>query len=282
MYSSYYRESGEAQRKKRVGRFVRMRSEDRKPSKRVFPLLQNLDLDTVTFAQIQSTGNPITIQDMNEQEMLDLIIVNAARLCVKSEWDGLLSAGGGAAPMLAVAPPSASFDYDLTGQSTGSQANNVAFVEDTLYLIPFSVPAAISADNLKFSIASGTFEGTFYVAIYSCDLSTNLPSARTDYQSASISSTGDKTLTFDAGVSLGADTILYAAISWARTSGSCSYGGGYYEYGRSGMPIATSSAISTNSGGCLTYAAAGIPPAELTQSSIDVFVGAAPKIRLGV
>ena len=72
-----------------------MRAEDRKPSKRVFPLLQNLDLDTVTFAQVQSTGEPISIQDMNEQEMLDLIIVNLARLCVKSEWEGLLSAGGG-------------------------------------------------------------------------------------------------------------------------------------------------------------------------------------------
>jgi len=58
-------------------------------------MLQNLDLDTVTFAQIASTGDPITIQDMNEQEMIDLIIVNLARLCVAGEWDGLLSAGGG-------------------------------------------------------------------------------------------------------------------------------------------------------------------------------------------
>jgi len=72
-----------------------MRAEDRKPSKRVFPLLQNLDLDTVTFAQVQGTGNPITIEDMNEQEMIDLVIVNLARLCVAGEWDGLLEAGGG-------------------------------------------------------------------------------------------------------------------------------------------------------------------------------------------
>jgi len=72
-----------------------MRSEDRKPSKRVFPLLQNLDLDSVTFSQIQSTGNPISIEDMNEQEMVDLIIVNLARLTCVSEWDGLLEAGGG-------------------------------------------------------------------------------------------------------------------------------------------------------------------------------------------
>jgi len=72
-----------------------VRSEDRKPSKRVFPLLQNLDLENVTFAQVQGVGDPITIEDMNEQEMVDLIIVNLARLTCVSEWDGLLTSGGG-------------------------------------------------------------------------------------------------------------------------------------------------------------------------------------------
>ena len=72
-----------------------MRDEDRRPSKRVFPLLQNLDLDSVTFSQVQGTGNPISIEDMNEQEMIDLIIVNLARLCVSGEWTGLLESGGG-------------------------------------------------------------------------------------------------------------------------------------------------------------------------------------------
>ena len=72
-----------------------MRSEDRKPSKRVFPLLQNLDLDNVTFDQVQGVGDPISIEDMNEQEMIDLIIVNLARLAVAGEWTGLLEAGGG-------------------------------------------------------------------------------------------------------------------------------------------------------------------------------------------
>jgi len=72
-----------------------MRDEDRKPSKRVFPLLQNLDLDSLTFAQLQSTGDPITLEDMNVQELEDLLLVQFARLAVKSEWSGLLEAGGG-------------------------------------------------------------------------------------------------------------------------------------------------------------------------------------------
>jgi len=72
-----------------------MRSEDRKPSKRVFPLLQNLDLDSVTFSQVQGVGDSITIEDMNEQELQDLVLVNLARLVVSGEWTGLLEAGGG-------------------------------------------------------------------------------------------------------------------------------------------------------------------------------------------
>jgi len=202
-------------------------------------------------------------------------------MVTKGSFDGwLTAAGGGDGPMLSVGPPSASYVYDLTGQSQGSQAANVAFPEDTMYLVPFIIPVNSSANDLRFNIASGTFAGTFYATIYSVDTSTNLPLTRIGSLSASISSTGDKTLSFGAGPVLGANSLLYAAISWERTSGTCSYGGGYYEYGRSGMPILASSAISTNSGGCLTYSASGEPPASLTQSSIGVFVGAAPKIRL--
>ena len=90
MYSSHYRESGEVVNEIGMERVVRMRSEDRQPSKRVFPLLQNLDLDNVTFEQIQGVGEPITIEDLNREELVRLIIVNFARLSVKQEWDGLL------------------------------------------------------------------------------------------------------------------------------------------------------------------------------------------------
>jgi len=254
-----------------------------KKSPRVYTNLQNIDLDTVTFAQIQSTGNPIAVEEMNEDEMRRLVLVNLARLVCAGEWSGLLTAStSNVANLLSVAPPADTYHYDLTGQSQGSQASNVAFTEDILYLVPFSVPAQISASDLMFSIPTGTFNGTFYIAIYGCELSTNLPHQKVDSASAAISTTGDKTISFSTGASLNANTIYYAAISWARTSGSCTYGGGYYEYGRSGMPILASSAISTNSGGCLTYAAAGVPPATLTTASIGVLVGGAPKIRLDV
>jgi len=254
-----------------------------KRSPRVYTLLQNLDLETVTAANLSDVADTISIEEQNEDELRRICLVAFARMVTKGSFDGWLSSGSSAANMLSVAPPSETYVYDLTGQSQGSQAVNVAFPEDTLFLVPFSVPAQISASDIMFSIPSGTFNGTFYVSIYSCDLSTNLPHAKIlDSASASISSTGDKTLSFATGITLGANTIYYASLSWARTSGSCTYAGGYYEYGRSGMPIAAASAISTNSGGCLTYSAAGVPPTPLTTGSIGVLIGPAPKIRLDV
>ena len=66
-----------------------------KKSPRVYTHLQNLDLDNVTFAQIQSTGNPINVEEANEDELRRLVLVNLARLVTAGEWTGLLEAGGG-------------------------------------------------------------------------------------------------------------------------------------------------------------------------------------------
>jgi len=61
-----------------------------KKSKRVYTLLQNIDLENVTFANIQGVGNTISIEEMSEDELRRLVLINLARLCVKGEWDGLL------------------------------------------------------------------------------------------------------------------------------------------------------------------------------------------------
>ena len=59
-------------------------------SPRVYKLLKNTDLENVTNAQVTSVGDPITIEELNREEFLRLIIVNFARLSVKQEWNGLL------------------------------------------------------------------------------------------------------------------------------------------------------------------------------------------------
>ena len=59
-------------------------------SPRVYKLLKTTDLDSLTDDDLISVGNPITIEELNREEMIRLIIVQFARLSVKNEWDGLL------------------------------------------------------------------------------------------------------------------------------------------------------------------------------------------------
>jgi len=59
-------------------------------SPRVYKLLKTTDLENVTNAQVTSVGDPISIEELNREECVRLIIVNLARLSVKQEWDGLL------------------------------------------------------------------------------------------------------------------------------------------------------------------------------------------------
>jgi len=149
-----------------------MRPEDRKPSKRVFPLLQNLDLDTVTFAQVQSTGNPISIEDMNEQEMVDLIIVNLARLVVSGEWTGLLEAGGeGVGAVIPTANIGTSYTrhivthYPLTG-STSAGNSSISTSTNSPVSRPFVAPQTGDIDEIGCVISSGN-SNTLRIGIYS-------------------------------------------------------------------------------------------------------------------
>ena len=68
-----------------------------KKSPRVYTLSQNTDLENMAFATMQSIGQPINIEELNEDELRRLVLVNLARLAVKGEWEGLLSTGGSSA-----------------------------------------------------------------------------------------------------------------------------------------------------------------------------------------
>ena len=65
-------------------------------SPRVYKLLKNKTLeagdqeDQIQFSDVQGVGDPITIEDLNREELYRLVLVNFARLSVKQEWDGLL------------------------------------------------------------------------------------------------------------------------------------------------------------------------------------------------
>jgi len=172
-----------------------MRSEDRKPSKRVFPLLQNLDLDTVTFEQIQGVGDSITIEDMNEQELQDLVLVNLARLCVSSEWDGLLEAGGGAG-LVEVLPLIGTTDADQYDVSSCPPWNGAVITSMSVALLtkphcfPFIAPQSGALSAIGIYIASASAGDDIYVGIYSQD-SNFLPSTLLGYAIISLGSGGE-------------------------------------------------------------------------------------------
>lgn len=196
-----------------------MRAEDRKPSKRVFPLLQNLDLDNVTFAQVQGTGNPISIEDMNEQEMIDLIIVNLARLCVSGEWTGLLEAGGGTAFPPLVSPTLFGGYTGIQGQTAGGTADTFdmggsAFYDASFYY-PFLSTFSATLDTLKINITTAGTSGTnLKLGIYS--ESNGLPNTLLGSATVAADATGDKTVTsFSSTITLEAGTMYFFA--WVRT-----------------------------------------------------------------
>jgi len=172
-----------------------VRSEDRKPSRRVFPLLQNLDLDAVTFANVQGVGEPITIEDMNEQELQDLVLVNLARLVVSGEWTGLLEAGGGAG-LVEVLPLIAStgadqYDIGSTVPWGGSLISSQSLASfDQPICFPFIAPATGTVSAIGVEVTQAQAGKSVYVAIYSQD-SNFLPATRLGYVTISLESLGD-------------------------------------------------------------------------------------------
>ena len=58
----------------------------------MYKLLKNTTLEALAADDddMINTGNPISIEMLNEDELRRLVLVQFARLCVKGEWDGLL------------------------------------------------------------------------------------------------------------------------------------------------------------------------------------------------
>jgi len=169
-----------------------MRAEDRKPSKRVFPLLQNVDLDSVTFANVQGVGDPISIEDMNEQEMQDLVLVNLARLAVAGEWTGLLEAGGGGGGGQP-APVAAALDTTGTNYArwpvSSQSSNNVSSGNNKHYtiLVPFIAPISGALDEIGI-LTNGTGAIEVYAGIYTNHPDLNTPKTLMGFSTFDVSS----------------------------------------------------------------------------------------------
>jgi len=59
-------------------------------SPRVYKLLKNTTLENLTDDDFILVANPITLELLNEDELRRILLVQLARLSVKSNWLGLL------------------------------------------------------------------------------------------------------------------------------------------------------------------------------------------------
>jgi hypothetical protein len=139
-----------------------------KKSPRVYTNLQNLDLDNVTFANIQATGNPIAVEEMNEDEMRRLVLVNLARLVTAGEWTGLLEAGGGGDGYTAILT---SFNWDGDDDSVrvfsmapyGTRdivLNQTCVQNDEIVLFPFIAPYTGTISETIFYVGNSPASST--------------------------------------------------------------------------------------------------------------------------
>ena len=157
-----------------------------KKSPRVYTLLQNTDLDSVTFDTVQAVGNPIAIEEANEDEMRRLVLVNLCRLVTSGEWTGLLESGGGGNEFNVVMPEAFGDtgyvryvvnSFPPWGSSTTTSQNfSTSDLYDRPYFYPFIAPESgeIAEVGIEFIVASSE-SNDIQVGIYSTTDTTGAP-----------------------------------------------------------------------------------------------------------
>jgi hypothetical protein len=166
-----------------------------KKSPRVYTNLQNLDLDTVTFANIQSTGNPIAVEELNEDEMRRLVLVNLARLVTAGEWTGLLEAGGGGSVLGVGAGVKTGAVYStLTKQGPfgrGSPDTTFTWNANAAHYFPFIAPLTATIDTVIVNVTGASASADMLMCVYNSDADTGAPTSQlSDEVAVECSSTG--------------------------------------------------------------------------------------------
>jgi len=198
-------------------------------SPRVYTLLQNTDLETVTQANLATLGNPISVEELNEDELRRLVLVNLARLSVKSEWNGLLTAASGGDSGYGVLQPitevGAYDGFEISGMAPwglceGTSGNVAAPGYPQAY--PFVSPKSGALSEIEINVGTTSAGSTLVVAIYEQDATTHMPSTLLGYVTLdTASATGDVSST---SFSVGTPNLTAGTQYWlAYARGSASY-----------------------------------------------------------
>ena len=209
----------------RMGWVARMSLPDATRSDRVYPLLQNLDLENLAYATLQGTGETLNIEEMNEDELRRLVLINLARLSVKGEWDGLLSSGGGGLPFLNMATSlntsqkthfiSAYPPFPKSALSVSTQAVSTACI-----FFPFVLPRNLTLASLTINISSGTTGDDLDLAIYNADTTTGVPTTKVSGTDVTFATgvSGGIVSNFSSSVDLTGGTVYW--VGMVKNAGS--------------------------------------------------------------
>jgi len=155
-----------------------------KKSPRVYTLLQNLDLENLSADDLADVGDPIAIEETNEDELRRLCLVAFARMVTKGSFDGWLTAGGN--DYNVVLPE----DFGDTGyvryvlnsyppfgsSTTTSQGFTTGTTYDKCFFYPFIAPESgvVAEMGIEFIVASSE-ANDIQVGIYSTTATTGAP-----------------------------------------------------------------------------------------------------------
>ena len=194
-----------------------------KKSPRVYTNLQNLDLDNVTFANIQATGNPIAVEEMNEDEMRRLVLVNLARLVTAGEWTGLLEAGGGGVNQIGILGGSSYDTYDVSVAAPyGIALRDTDTNDDEPCFQPFYAPNTGTVDAVTIGVSSAAASTcNLKIGFYNADSDTGLPTTLIASCECDMTSTGDiRQTTFTGTPSLTKNTMYFVAYCRSTNVGA--------------------------------------------------------------
>ena len=196
-----------------------------KKSPRVYPLLQNTDLENLAYATLQSTGQPIAIEEQNEDELLRLVLVMLARMSLKGEWNGLLTAAsGGLSSVLAPLDIAGTeigggtWDNYPLSVGAGGQTSSTVATPQTPYYYPFVVTKAGSVDEIKCYVGTADSGKNILVGIY--DSVSGVPVNLISTTTLSVNATGASSANPDTTTTFAVGTQYFVAFVESGSSNS--------------------------------------------------------------
>jgi len=167
-----------------------------KKSPRVYTLLQNLDLENLSADDLADVGDPIAIEEANEDELRRLCLVAFARMVTKGSFDGWLTGGGGGEQAYqipsAVCGPTGNFKYwNIATLWAGSKPNVAALnlTSELQFWNPFIAPQTAAPVGVSINVITDTTSQNLYVGFYESSAA-GYPSTLLGYATISTDSTG--------------------------------------------------------------------------------------------